>query len=255
MNESLQLRAELNDFAFRCFRDVADEDYIAARTAYRQRMSVTFLWSGQQALEKYLKCILLLNRVDSRSVGHDLEKALTLVDQEVSYEIRRSESTDRVIQIFDDFGQRRYLEAGFYIRGRELMWLDKAVWELRRYCRVLDYCLGGKEGGKSMLSIELSKNMEAEKRPPHDFRIHGGFLERILNNYEHPARPSLVWHNLRFGKRRRKKVKPREYFYSLNAPLTLRPELIHEVEKFVHLPSEVKKVFKKAAAENKKNPA
>ena len=49
---------ELNSWAFRSFRDIADGDYIAARMAYRAQLPVQFLWASQQAIEKYLKCAL-----------------------------------------------------------------------------------------------------------------------------------------------------------------------------------------------------
>lgn len=42
----------LNDFATRCFRDVADGDYIAARLAWRAKLFPQFLSSAQQAPEK-----------------------------------------------------------------------------------------------------------------------------------------------------------------------------------------------------------
>ena len=56
----------VNDFAIRSFRDIADGDYIAARMAYRAMLPVQFLWSSQQALEKYLKCILFIRRITAR---------------------------------------------------------------------------------------------------------------------------------------------------------------------------------------------
>ena len=52
---------ELNLFAIRSFRDVADNDYIAARLAYRAHLPGQFLWSCEQAIEKYLKFILFLS--------------------------------------------------------------------------------------------------------------------------------------------------------------------------------------------------
>ena len=56
----------VNDFATRSFRNMADEDYIAARMAYRAQLVPQFLWLSLQALEKYLKCILVLNRIPAR---------------------------------------------------------------------------------------------------------------------------------------------------------------------------------------------
>jgi hypothetical protein len=42
----------LDDFAIRCFRDIADGDYVSARMAYRAQLTVQYLWAGQQAIEK-----------------------------------------------------------------------------------------------------------------------------------------------------------------------------------------------------------
>jgi HEPN domain-containing protein len=55
---------------------MADEDYIAARMAYRAGLSYSSLWASQQAIEKYLKCILLLNRIPAQQVAHSLDEAL-----------------------------------------------------------------------------------------------------------------------------------------------------------------------------------
>src|SRR6266571_4943728 len=69
---ALELDALVNDFAVRCFRDIADGDYIAARMACRAALVMQFLWASQQAIEKYLKGILLLNRIPAKDVRHDL---------------------------------------------------------------------------------------------------------------------------------------------------------------------------------------
>jgi integrase len=57
------LDAHLNNFAMQCFRDIADGDYIAARMAFRADLIPQALWASEQAIEKYLKAILLLRRV------------------------------------------------------------------------------------------------------------------------------------------------------------------------------------------------
>ena len=75
--------ANLNDFAKRSFRDVADQDYIAARMSYRANLREPFLWSSLQALEKYFKAILLFNRESSKGVSHKLDEALKRVDKSV----------------------------------------------------------------------------------------------------------------------------------------------------------------------------
>ena len=53
----------VNDFATRSFREIADGDYIAARMSFRALLVPQFLWQSLQAMEKYLKCILVLNPI------------------------------------------------------------------------------------------------------------------------------------------------------------------------------------------------
>lgn len=56
--------------ALRIFRDAADEDYVVARLAYKKMLGRQFLWSSNQAVEKYLKAASLCNGMDAR-FGHD----------------------------------------------------------------------------------------------------------------------------------------------------------------------------------------
>src|SRR2546427_12007419 len=60
-------------FVDRSFRDVADGDYIAARSLYNLELGQQFLWSAQQAIEKYLKSILLYNNQKAKRYRHNLE--------------------------------------------------------------------------------------------------------------------------------------------------------------------------------------
>ena len=56
----------LNTLATDVFRKQADYDYIAARANYRMCLRQQFLWSAHQAVEKYLKAILLFNGKSAR---------------------------------------------------------------------------------------------------------------------------------------------------------------------------------------------
>jgi len=94
----------LNDFAIRSFRDTGDYDYVCARMAYKAQLYPQFLWSGLQAIEKYLKCILLLNRIEAKNVYHDLEAALQLLKKDAPFEIRLSEPSLQFIKYFDTYG-------------------------------------------------------------------------------------------------------------------------------------------------------
>ncbi|WP_107804507.1 HEPN domain-containing protein [Nitrosomonas oligotropha] len=69
----MESRVLINDFATRSFRDIADQDYIAARLSYRHGLYSQFHWQSLQALEKYLKAILLYNRIEAKNINHDIE--------------------------------------------------------------------------------------------------------------------------------------------------------------------------------------
>lgn len=71
-SEQDKLERFVNGFGTQSFRDQADRDYIAARLACRHELFPQFLWSSHQAIEKYLKAILLYNRIKANQVGHDL---------------------------------------------------------------------------------------------------------------------------------------------------------------------------------------
>jgi HEPN domain-containing protein len=239
--------AYLNDFATRSFRDVADQDYIMARMAFRCRMFPQFLWSGLQAVEKYLKAILLYNRVPQpqgdKRLGHDLGRALETA-KGLPFELALSETTLAFIRYLDTYGRHRYLESPYHILGRELLLLDNAVREIRLYCRVIDYAVTLRSGRTvDMLPKHLQAITSALKDPSRKLVIPGGVLERILSTKDHPARASLVWKNLFFSVHRRRTIKWRDSVLGVNPPLTIRPELLDEVRKYVWLPREVIRAY------------
>ena len=215
---------ELNQFAIRSFRDQADTDYICARMACRAALVGPFLWSSQQAIEKYLKCILLLNRIPAKKVRHDLAKAVQLINSSLKLTLDLTPSTTDFIDYVDTYGQFRYLEISNVAFGRDIVRLDRTAWELRRYCT-----LSGAER-----RIKLTQGVA-----PPTIRLPGGHLESIIDDIENPARNALLLHNGFFGKRRRKLVKTRPWMRATNAPLYLHPRILDEVVKFVHLPGRV----------------
>jgi hypothetical protein len=124
---------ELNDFAIRSFRNVADADYISARLAYRAQLPIQFLWASQQALEKYLKFILFLERIKVEKLGHELTPALKAIE-DAGLSLGLTKSTLRFITDIDGVGRFRYMEVSFVVWWHWIISLDRAVWELRRFC-------------------------------------------------------------------------------------------------------------------------
>jgi hypothetical protein len=247
------LDAHLNSFATRCFRDVADRDYISARICYRAGLISQFHWAALQAFEKYYKAILLYNRIKAKNIGHSLSDAQKLT-QKAPFVIRLSDISKKLLSHLDDYGRFRYLETSYFIRGPKLVELDKAVWELRRYCRVLDYDLQvpGKKP-KSMLELELERNENAERLPFQQFYISGGKLEAILKKKTDPARAPLIWQNGFYGTSRRKRVTVPTHFYAENSPLFLYPQLIDHVLEYIYIPKDVVAAYR-VQANNLLNP-
>jgi HEPN domain-containing protein len=230
------LNRRVNDFARRSFRDVADRDYIAARLACRAELMAQFLWSSQQAIEKYLKYILLINRVPAHKVKHDITAALTLTSR-LPFALKLSEDSERFVNHIAEYGEYRYLDISYFVEGIVLFNLDKAIWEIRRYCQVLD------ETNPTFTAEEQEAIREAKARVilssqshPSDFEIPGGLLEQILAEKLHPARHGLIWQNAFFSSYARASVKIRSHFYASNAPLFLYPEILEELNKYVFIP-------------------
>jgi HEPN domain len=157
----------VNDFAIRSFRDVADEDYISARMAFRAALVTPSLWSSQQAIEKYLKCILLLHRIPGKHVRHQLGIALDAIQGSGKLVLDLTPPTRSFVEYLDEFGPYRYLEISNVAFGPNLVRLDRAVWELRRYCTLSD----------EPRRIKLRHGFIPPK-----VRIPGGYLEGIIDD-------------------------------------------------------------------------
>jgi HEPN domain-containing protein len=231
-----EIDRRINDFATRAFRDMADRDYLAARLACRADLMPQFLWSAQQAIEKYLKCILLLNRVPARDVRHDINKAMELT-KKLSFEVDLSERSQKFINHVASYGEWRYLDVSTFVAGRVLVSLDLAVWELRRYCQVLN--VFGKKLiplEQEMLDAALDDLRLSGTKPRHTFRLSRGYLEDVLDHAEHPARDALVWQNPCYGVRNRRTVKVRDVMQAFNAPLYLFPDMLDDLLKYVFIP-------------------
>lgn len=233
------LHAKINQFAIRCFRDTGDADYIAARMAMRARLAIPFLWSAEQAVEKYLKCILMLNRQKTNDLSHDIERALKLINTALPFtvELRKDEQ-----DVFDHIAQcngDRYLIFSLSLDDIEVIKLDRLVWHLRQYCQPLDVTHYADEPSQQVL-LENVRRIEAGlERPDKNGHIPGAFLEQVLGNRNHRAHGALVWKNLYFSRSNRKRVLFEDGFQAINAPLWLDPELAEEAAKWMKIPKPI----------------
>lgn len=250
--------AHINSVAIRCFRDTADADYIAARMAYRARLFSQFFWSAEQAIEKYLKCILMLNRQKVKFFGHDIAEGLKQLNSLLPFKI---EFTQPEITVFDQIVRQdadRYFNLSWHVHDVEVLKLDLLVWRLRQYCTPLDVeRIGIKPSRAALLRniARLEARLSDPDTPSKKGHLMHGLLEKILKDRKHPARESLVWQNARFTTAVRKTIKTTRQFHASNAPLWLTPELLDDVKPYMHVPGPYAEAYRKMAISRKTHAA
>ncbi len=116
------------------------------------------------------------------------------------------------------------------------MELDRAVWEVRRYCIPRDRRTTPK--GTPIEVLDLKHIEDSANHPPQGYQSPArGFLDDALGNRKHRARPALVWNNLYFGASRRNALRyVKQTFYRANSPLACSPELLDAVAEYIVLP-------------------
>jgi len=214
----MELQIILNSFATDVFRKQADYDYISARMNYRMRLRQQFLWSAQQAVEKYLKAILLYNGKSARyyitknspkekekkkEFSHDL---IALNNEVCKLDFLKYELPDwapSYIKYLKELGGlNRYLTNISYNAPDAILKLDELVWNIRRYCQYIpDRGLGCTHEIRGMREavINFLNNPDYRKKPT-TFKLFSGELERILKrDHRDLARKALVWANLFYG--------------------------------------------------------
>lgn len=237
-------RILVNDFALRSFRDTADRDYVHARLAYRARLVPQFLWSSLHSLEKYVKCILLLSRVSAKKLGHTVLPGLDRLRERGKFEVPLSPQTRKFIERLEDGAKFRYFEMSYDNREFDIVRIDRAVWEIRRYCQPLDYELEDGGVARNMLTENLRHVREELAAERKGTCISHGWLEEVIANAKHHARGPLIWNNLNFGPSSRKSVRLLPYWEAGNAPLFLHPEILDEVSQLVDFPSGVEAAWR-----------
>ena len=228
----MDLQVALNSLAREVFRDQADADYVIARAAWRMRLKEQFLWASLQAIEKYLKGILLFNGFSSRwppgvkqdlrkQYGHRLTVLYDAVEAHCQLGTGHPADFRSFVEQIEAAGISRYLTRSTAFREGSLRSLDEAVWSLRRFCQ--DLGATAVETDPERLKVRAAtlrrvRDTELRKRPAR-LRITGGRLEKILSlPASDSAREALVWKNHFFGNRVRHTIFIRDWESWLIAP-------------------------------------
>lgn len=228
---AIPLRVALNSIASEAFRDQADRDYVLARSAWRLRLRDQFLWSAQQAIEKYLKGILLFDGQSARYIpgsgtgkrrkqyGHSLTALSASVDVLPGYQIVHPAWWQGYIERLEYYGQNRYLTRNAQTRYNALDSLDEAVWSVRRYCQHMRVAIKHVDEDTMLRAYMNTVNDAALRKAPHRYTLIGGQLEKWVANRSDPARAALIWNNRFFGARTKRNPSYVMWSSFVNAPV------------------------------------
>ncbi len=242
----------LIDAAKRSFRDVADQDYIAARACYRLGLTIQFMHLAHQAVEKYLKAILLFNRVSTLEVGHHLKKARDKIISSTKLNFSLSKESNKFLKILDRKGSNRYFEHYHEATHFHLEWLDLIVFEVRAYCYVVNYNqnICGKK--ICLLNHELIK-IKNHKEELDEFRpLFNGYLEKIFFGKKYNIRNQLVWSNRYWKGEIVESENDNIHFVTAYPTQCLHPECFDYLCKFIKFSGNVKRMAKSMKKENQK---
>lgn len=239
-------KALINDFITKCFRDSADKDYISARLLHRHGLNEQFFWAALQAIEKYLKAILLYNRKSAKKLGHDITKAFARVLTINDINFKFPKDIDKYLLHIEEQGKNRYFEYSRYEYGRELLYLDKTVWHLRQYCFYLRTVVPCNGTLVNLFPRNIKKIEEKIKKGPskRSFAF-WGMLEDILSDRRSQMREQLIWKNFYFGIYVKKVIRYSSRFSSSNPTHVLHPKIFVELDKIVDFSSAVRAYFTK----------
>jgi hypothetical protein len=244
--------ANINQFAIRCFRDTGDTDYIAARLAMRSRLAGPFLWSAEQAVEKYLKCILMLNRRKTNDLGHKIAAALERINTTLPFAIVLNKGEQKVFDHLAEWNGDRYLITSFIVFDIEVLQLDRLVWKLRQYCCPLDVMHYADAPSEKVLLDNITRLEVRLNGPAKAGYLDGGLLEKVLADKKHSAHGALVWKNLRYSLITRNRVSFVQGFQGINAPLWLNPELAGAAAQWMSIPKKTINAANDLVAERKR---
>lgn len=233
----------LNNLAIRNFRDTADLDYIHARLAFRHKLVPQFLWSSLHALEKYGKSMLLQNLIDGKKIKHEVLPSIKKFEKEMAISLNLSEDVLEFIGRLDRRARHRYLDVSEYSLNKDIVSLDRSVHQVRRFCQCFEnfhqFDNDPKIEIKKLASMIDGEDRFKDVKP---VRIHGGQLEKILGNKNHPARSALIYNNPFFCTRKRKKI-PIDLHGSCSyiSQFEIEPDIIDIAKEYIFIAKDSKK--------------
>ena len=123
-------------------------------------------WATQQAVEKYLKGILLLPRIPQTKATHSLEILLQGIEKQ--FPLKLMKGTREFMGFIDAWNADRYFINPYSSNGVEIIELDRTVWDIRRYC--ISYHRGSAAKQQRQAMFDLAHIEDAVNHPPQQYR-------------------------------------------------------------------------------------
>jgi hypothetical protein len=238
-------KSKIDDFIDRSFRDVADADYLAARVCWRRELHRQFWWMALQAVEKYLKGILLFSRTPIHDLGHDLVGAFESFERLDSVAWKPEASITDFIKLLNAQGPNRYFEWNLQRKGDELLLLDECIWKLRIRCVAM--ASNAKVGNELIWTSEKHFEKIVKYRTtqnPSDIWIPFGLIEKILSS-KSDLRKDLTWKNFYFGRNRKKRILWKKQYHFSSPTHAIHPHIFPELDKLVKFSKGTREYFRK----------
>lgn len=206
-------RAHLNASATR-MRNLADDDYIDARTLYRYERYRGFVYHASQSVEKYLKSILWFLEKKAHKT-HDLKYLYESVIKYSDMDLK-NRSIDFIRELNGLGAAVRYDDIPYYVRYEILHDLDFFIRDIRPFCkcRALPDVIFNK--APSLTSLRLISGHDLKTSQIH----FDGKLEKLIkssNKRDKISRSNLIWNNPFFYKIKRNKFIVKYGGWSVNA--------------------------------------
>ena len=238
-------RYKITEFINKSFRDVADCDYINARSCYKIDLIDQFLWSSLQSIEKYLKAIILYHDGNTKTINHNLNKAVKLIEVIPKIDWSFISPLKNYFAYLTDYGCDRYFIKPSGTQGTELLNLDHAVWTIRRYCQ--DFQLIEFDTKNNFNFDEYLEHLSSDKlrKKPHTFSLfYPGYLELVLkSNNNSELRSILIWKNSYYGLYKKHRFNFKQRLSGKTPSHYSFPDIFNWVDKRVILPNSVEKYF------------
>ena len=221
MGTESQLNVLKNEVVTHFFVNTADQDYILARMSYHGQMVNGFFWAAGQAIEKYLKASLLLNRKPSKKYNHDLVKLFKAVNQYASdlFPERLTKPPQLKTGFFNgeetpvEFLKRikpytdpnsRYNIFGYCLSPGDLFYLDQFIFAARRVAFRLD----------AGASRTVHKTLVCSPK----YQPRKGLLDKIITDSNHKFYDAVLHFNFPFA--------PDDYEHKQNKPIQIKTQII-----------------------------